>query len=145
MWDGCGARALSFYAPSPSRTRCCSRPANTTWCCAAPRRPGRSAISPPYYASAPNSVLTFPSTKWRTWLRRNADRVTSTREKFNWARFSNLAAAEAKGDYLLFLNDDIEVIDPEWLDALVEHAQRSEVGVVGPRLLYPDRRVQHAG
>src|SRR5205823_7439759 len=70
---------------------------------------------------------------------------TATREKFNWARFSNLAAAEAKGDYLLFLNDDIEVIDPEWLDALVEHAQRSEVGVVGPRLLYPDRRVQHAG
>ncbi len=83
--------------------------------------------------------------KWRSWLRRNADRVIATGEAFNWARFSNLAAAQAKGEYLLFLNDDIEFADPEWLDALLEQAQRPEVGVVGPRLLYPDRRVQHAG
>jgi hypothetical protein len=83
--------------------------------------------------------------KWRGWLRRNADRVISTREGFNWARFSNLAAAAAKGEYLLFLNDDIEFADPEWLDTLLEEAQRPEVGVVGARLLYPDRRVQHAG
>jgi ADP-heptose:LPS heptosyltransferase/GT2 family glycosyltransferase len=83
--------------------------------------------------------------KWRAWLRQNADRVVSTQEPFNWARFSNLAAAEAKGQYLLFLNDDIEFSDPDWLGALVEEAQRPEVGVVGPRLLYPDRRVQHGG
>lgn len=83
--------------------------------------------------------------KWRGWLRRHADRVITTREKFNWARFSNLAAAEATGEYLLFLNDDIEIIDPGWLDALLEQAQRPEIGVIGPLLLYPDRRVQHAG
>ncbi len=83
--------------------------------------------------------------KWRGWLRRNADRVIATKEAFNWARFSNLAAAAAKGEYLLFLNDDIEIADPEWLEALLQEAQRPEVGVVGPRLLYPDRRVQHAG
>ncbi len=83
--------------------------------------------------------------KWRTWLRRHADRTISTSEKFNWARFSNLAVEHANGEYLLFLNDDIEITDPDWLDALVEHAQRPEVGVVGPRLLYPDGRVQHAG
>jgi len=83
--------------------------------------------------------------KWRTWLRRNADRVISTTEPYNWARFSNLAAAEARGEYLLFLNDDIEIIEPDWLDTLLAHAQRPEIGVVGPRLLYPDRRVQHAG
>ncbi|MGE5271083.1 MAG: glycosyltransferase family 9 protein, partial [Thiohalocapsa sp.] len=83
--------------------------------------------------------------KWRGWLRRNADRVTATQEPFNWARFSNLAAREAKGEYLLFMNDDIEIIEPGWLDALLEHAQRPEIGVVGPLLLYPDRRVQHAG
>jgi ADP-heptose:LPS heptosyltransferase/GT2 family glycosyltransferase len=83
--------------------------------------------------------------KWRSWLRRHADRVTTTREAFNWARFSNLAAAEAKGEYLLFLNDDIEIIEPGWLEALLAEAQRPEVGVVGPLLLYPDRRVQHAG
>jgi ADP-heptose:LPS heptosyltransferase/GT2 family glycosyltransferase len=83
--------------------------------------------------------------KWREWLQRNADRVISTDEPFNWSRFNNLAATEAKGDFLLFLNDDIEIIEPDWLDVLVEHAQRPEVGVIGPQLLYPDRRVQHAG
>src|SRR5216683_1295893 len=83
--------------------------------------------------------------KWRGWLRRNADQVIAIKEGFNWARFSNLAAAAATGEYLLFLNDDIEITDPEWLDALLAEAQRPEVGVVGPRLLYPDRRVQHAG
>ncbi len=83
--------------------------------------------------------------KWRGWLRRNADRVIATKEAFNWARFSNLAAAQATGEYLLFLNDDIEFADPLWLETLLAEAQRPEVGVVGPRLLYPDRRVQHAG
>src|SRR5207237_9985959 len=82
---------------------------------------------------------------WRDWLRANADWVISTEEPFNWSRFNNLAAAQATGEFLLFLNDDIEIIDPDWLDTLLEHAQRPEVGVVGPRLLYPDRRVQHAG
>ena len=83
--------------------------------------------------------------QWRDWLARNADRVISATESFNWARFNNLAAAQARGDYLLFLNDDIEIIDPDWLEALLGEAQRPEVGVVGPLLLYPDRRVQHAG
>ncbi len=83
--------------------------------------------------------------KWKRWLKRHADKVISTSEAFNWSRFNNLAAAAASGEFLLFLNDDIEIIDPEWLDALLEHAQRPEVGVVGARLLYPDRRVQHAG
>lgn len=82
---------------------------------------------------------------WRDWLRVNADWVVSTEEPFNWSRFNNLAAEQASGDFLLFLNDDIEIVEPDWLDTLLEHAQRPEVGVVGPRLLYPDRRVQHAG
>jgi glycosyltransferase involved in cell wall biosynthesis len=82
---------------------------------------------------------------WREWLHRNADWVVSTEEPFNWSRFNNLAAAQSTGEYLLFLNDDIEIIDPDWLDALLEHAQRPEIGAVGPLLLYPDRRVQHAG
>ena len=64
---------------------------------------------------------------------------------FNWSRFNNRAVAASRGEFLLFLNDDIEIIDPSWLDVLVEMAQRPEVGVVGPQLLYPDRRVQHAG
>jgi len=81
----------------------------------------------------------------RAWLRLHADRVIETDEPFNWSRFNNLAAAHATGRYLLFLNDDVEIIEPDWLEALVEHAQRPEIGVVGPQLLYPSRRVQHAG
>src|SRR5665213_2444066 len=83
--------------------------------------------------------------KWKTWLRANADKVIETTEPFNWSRFNNLAAAKADGDFFLFLNDDIEIIDPHWLDALLEHAQRPEVGAVGSLLLYPDHRIQHAG
>ncbi len=82
---------------------------------------------------------------WRDWLADNADRVLSTDEAFNWSRFNNRAVVATRGEYLLFLNDDIEIIDPDWLDALVAQAQRPEVGIVGPLLLYPDRRVQHAG
>jgi ADP-heptose:LPS heptosyltransferase/GT2 family glycosyltransferase len=79
------------------------------------------------------------------WLRANADRVVATAEPFNWSGFNNRAVAASHGDFLLFLNDDIEIIDPAWLDALLEHAERPDVGAVGPQLLYPDRRVQHAG
>jgi ADP-heptose:LPS heptosyltransferase/GT2 family glycosyltransferase len=82
---------------------------------------------------------------WKAWLRAHADRVIETVEPFNWSRFNNLAMAASRGEFLLFLNDDIEIIDPAWLDALLEQAERPEVGVVGPQLLYPDRRVQHAG
>lgn len=83
--------------------------------------------------------------QWKEWLREHADTVLETAEPFNWSRFNNRAAAAAKGEFLLFLNDDIEIIDRDWLGTLVEQAVRPEVGVVGPQLLYPDRRVQHAG
>jgi ADP-heptose:LPS heptosyltransferase/GT2 family glycosyltransferase len=82
---------------------------------------------------------------WKEWLRQAADKTIETTEPYNWARFTNLAAAEAAGEYLLFLNDDIEIVEPGWLDALLEHAQRPEIASVGPQLLYPDRTVQHAG
>jgi len=79
------------------------------------------------------------------WLQAHADTVIETAEPFNWSRFNNLAATAARGEFLLFLNDDVEIIDRDWLGALLEHAQRPEVGAVGAQLLYPDRRVQHAG
>jgi ADP-heptose:LPS heptosyltransferase/GT2 family glycosyltransferase len=82
---------------------------------------------------------------WKTLVRRDADQVLEVTETFNWSRFNNLGAAVAKGEFLLFLNDDIEARDPGWLEALLEYAHQSEVGVVGPQLLYPDGKVQHAG
>ena len=48
-------------------------------------------------------------------------------------------------EYLLFLNNDTEVITPEWLSAMIEHAQRKEVGAVGAKLFYPNDTIQHAG
>lgn len=64
---------------------------------------------------------------------------------FNWSAINNQAVRECGGEMLLFLNNDIEARKPRWLDALVGHAIRPEVGAVGARLLYPDGSIQHAG
>jgi ADP-heptose:LPS heptosyltransferase/GT2 family glycosyltransferase len=85
------------------------------------------------------------ASEWKDWLRENADVVVEAKDAFNWSRFNNLAAEEASGSLLLFLNDDIEIIQPDWLEPLVALASRPDVGVVGPQLLYPSRKVQHAG
>ena len=72
-------------------------------------------------------------------------RVVRYPHRFNYARMMNLACAEARGDVLLLLNNDTEVVIPDWIESLLEHAQRPDVGIVGPRLRYPDGRVQHEG
>jgi O-antigen biosynthesis protein len=64
---------------------------------------------------------------------------------FNFSRKLNFAMRHAETDYLVILNDDIEVITPAWIEGLLEHAQNPEVGAVGCRLLYPDGRLQHVG
>jgi GT2 family glycosyltransferase len=64
---------------------------------------------------------------------------------FNYSSLNNFAAQRVEGDLLLLLNDDTEIVEDEWLTAMVEHAQRPEVGVVGARLLYPDGGAQHEG
>jgi GT2 family glycosyltransferase len=64
---------------------------------------------------------------------------------FNFSAISNRGAAAARGDFLLFLNNDTEVLRPGWMRALIEQAQRPEVGAVGAKLLFSDGRIQHAG
>jgi GT2 family glycosyltransferase len=64
---------------------------------------------------------------------------------FNFAAMNNLGASHAKGDVLVFLNDDVEPLDPEWLNALLAHANRSEVAAVGAKLVYPSGAIQHTG
>jgi ADP-heptose:LPS heptosyltransferase/GT2 family glycosyltransferase len=81
----------------------------------------------------------------RAWLARRADHVVEAPGPFNWSRLNNEGARQARGDLLLFLNDDVAADQPGWLDAMLQLAVRPEVGVVGPRLLYPDGTVQHAG
>lgn len=66
-------------------------------------------------------------------------------DEFNYSRINNFAVNYATGDHLLFLNNDTECISSKWLEALLEHSQRKEVGCVGAKLIYPDRRIQHAG
>jgi GT2 family glycosyltransferase len=72
-------------------------------------------------------------------------RVCAYPGKFNFSAINNLGASQASGEQLLFLNNDVEVIAPDWLEAMLEHAQRADVGAVGAKLLYPDGRIQHAG
>ncbi len=64
---------------------------------------------------------------------------------YNYSRINNLGAAQASGEILIFLNNDIEILGSGWLREMVSHAIRPDVGCVGATLLYPDRRVQHAG
>ncbi|MBW1804521.1 MAG: glycosyltransferase family 2 protein [Deltaproteobacteria bacterium] len=71
--------------------------------------------------------------------------VTPCAGPFNFSRINNQAAQTSNGDILLFLNNDIEVVDAGWLTALLEYAQRPEVGAVGAKLIYPNGLVQHAG
>ena len=73
-------------------------------------------------------------------------RYADFREKpFNFSELCNSAARLSETPFYLFLNDDVTVVTAEWLTALVEHAQRDDVGAVGARLLYPNGRIQHAG
>ena len=72
-------------------------------------------------------------------------RVIPFREAFNYSRINNFAVSRADGEYVLLLNDDTEVTSGGWLEAMLEHAQRPEVGAVGAKLLYPDGRIQHGG
>ena len=66
--------------------------------------------------------------------------------EFNYADINNHAVnTYAKGEHVLLLNNDIEVIAPDWIEAMLEHSQREEVGCVGAKLYYPNDTIQHAG
>jgi O-antigen biosynthesis protein len=64
---------------------------------------------------------------------------------FNYSAVNNFAASQARGEVLALLNDDTEVITPDWLERMLEHALRPEIGAVGAKLLYSNGTVQHAG
>ncbi|MEO8168990.1 MAG: glycosyltransferase family 2 protein, partial [bacterium] len=72
-------------------------------------------------------------------------RVLSCPGPFNFSAINNYGASEAKGEYLLFLNDDTEVMTPDWLTIMMEQASRRGIGAVGAKLLYPNGRIQHGG
>ena len=79
-----------------------------------------------YFAQTPHRVLTYPG-------------------PFNFSAINNFAVEQTQAPWLLFLNNDVEIIENEWLERMAEQVQRPEVGAVGARLLFPDETVQHAG
>jgi len=72
-------------------------------------------------------------------------KILADKREFNFSAINNRAAQNAKGEFLLFLNDDMEVIHKEWLSEMVCVAAQDRVGVVGAKLWYPDNTLQHGG
>lgn len=81
-----------------------------------------------------NDLRKYPNIKILTW-----------NHPFNYSAINNYAASFASGEYLVLLNNDIEIISGNWLEEMLMFAQRREVGAVGVKLYYPDNTVQHAG
>lgn len=86
------------------------------------------------YHSASASVLPQPVVKVVKWD-----------GPFNYSAINNYGVQFTHGQYLLFLNNDIEEIDPDSIDEMIGYVQREDVGICGARLLYPDEDIQHAG
>ena len=64
---------------------------------------------------------------------------------FNYSKINNFGVGLAAGEHIVLLNNDIEIINVDWIECLLEHSQREEVGAVGAKLYYPDGSIQHAG
>ncbi len=71
--------------------------------------------------------------------------VVTWKGRFNYSAINNFGAQFCTGDYLLLLNNDTEVITPDWIQEMLMFAQRPDVGAVGAMLYYPDDTIQHAG
>ena len=72
-------------------------------------------------------------------------RVVTWKREFNFSAINNYGVTFAHGEYLLFLNNDVEVIEPDVIREMLGYARRDDVGIVGARLLYQDDTIQHAG
>lgn len=72
-------------------------------------------------------------------------RLLRWKKEFNYSAINNYGVRHAKGEYLLFLNNDVKIITPGWIREMLGICQRPEVGAVGVKLIYPDNTIQHAG
>jgi GT2 family glycosyltransferase len=106
----------------------------------------RSTYSPYDIVIVDNGSTLPESRSYFEQVTRDA-RISTLRvdEPFNFSRLNNLAAAQARGTLLCFLNNDMEVITPHWLDEMVSLANQEDVGAVGAMLYHPDDTIQHAG
>ncbi len=74
-----------------------------------------------------------------------AVKILHWKKGFNYSAINNFAASYASGEYLVLLNNDIEIITQDWMEEMLGNCQRPEVGIVGARLYYPNNTIQHAG
>ena len=72
-------------------------------------------------------------------------KILEWKERFNYSSVNNFGVRYTNGEYVILLNNDTQVISPDWIEGMLEHAQRDKVGAVGVKLYYPNDLVQHAG
>jgi GT2 family glycosyltransferase len=82
---------------------------------------------------------------YRNWSTSGSVSIVLFNQPFNYSIACNRGASGARGEYLLFLNNDVEIIHSEWLEELVRWGQMPGIGIVGTKLVYPDGKIQHAG
>jgi GT2 family glycosyltransferase len=89
-----------------------------------------------------NSSTDIPTKNYYSSL---SHKIIDYSENFNFSKMNNLAVKSSSGKLLLFLNDDTKILDPYWLDELVSVILQKDVGIVGPKLIFSDNTIQHAG
>ncbi len=92
-----------------------------------------------------NSTRATTFNYYKKLEKHNKIKIVYYKGEFNYSKINNFAIDQCKGKYLLFLNNDTEVITPEWIEEMTMFAQRDDVGAVGSKLLYPNGTIQHAG
>ena len=88
---------------------------------------------------------TFETYRAMSELHPDLIHVFTWEDEFNFSKIMNYGCSCARGDYLVFLNNDTEIITPNWIELMLGHCCRNDVGAVGARLYYPDDTTQHAG
>ena len=110
-----------------------------------------SVFSKTAYANYEVIIIENNSQEKETWeyyeelKQRDNVKIVTWESGFNYSAINNFGEKSASGEYLLFLNNDVEVINPHWMEELLGNCQRKEVGIVGVKLYYPDDTIQHAG
>ncbi len=123
----------------------CKDKVDYTKCCV------QSILTKSSYANFEILLVDNNSKEKETWevyqeLQKNSKiRVITWKQDFNFSSINNFAVKEAKGEILLFLNNDTKVINLSWIEEMLMYAQRKDIGVVGAKLYYADDTIQHAG
>jgi len=86
----------------------------------------------------------YDSDMWK-YLKTTQYKILKYNDKFSWSKMNSLGVKNSSGEFLLFLNDDTEIISNDWIESMLEFSKQKNVGVVGCKLLFSDGRIQHAG